>query len=311
MNKDRPTLTDRALRSGDRLRKRAQSNVERLSDLLENDELTDTLVNPVDKTFDARKFKIIAVTGAAAGIMGVAGFFHKDTPKKHSSPPQDNQPAVEMISEETPTVGVEMEEVSEISLAAEPESVPQISEEGKRPPSDDSLWWHDVPVQTQQGLTYRGERSNYGCVPAAVNMITEYWHRQNSEYETISAQELLDLNMEQGAFGAKGMSITRAHDELKDLGYQMVKDYAEADLNTLKREVDKGPVIAIVKLHMTTGGVPHSVVVTGISDDNQVRVNDPWTGEAHLYTWEEFARSWGSEFAGASTRNHFTVIRPA
>lgn len=90
----------------------------------------------------------------------------------------------------------------------------------------------------------------------------------------------------------------------------VAQDYADADLDALKQHVAQGPVVTAVKLNMQTSGHNHSVVVTGISEDNQVRINDPWTGDSRTYTWDEFSRSWGADF-GTSSKNHFTVIRPS
>jgi predicted double-glycine peptidase len=80
----------------------------------------------------------------------------------------------------------------------------------------------------------------------------------------------------------------------------------------LRQEVEKGPVVAIVKLHMATSGENHALVVTGISPDgSQVRVNDPWTGESRVYAKEQFTQSWGSNFGSGVPINNFVVIRPS
>lgn len=236
------------------------------------------------------------VTGAAVGVMALTGLLHKEQVEEVGPPPVEPSSSVEVV--EAPSESVE--------VVLQPESTS--SEEATKLETSD--WWHDTPLTSQHDLTYQHANTEYGCVPASVNMITEYWHQQDPTYKTLSAQDLLDANAEQGVFGAGGMSITDIQDELQPLGYQ-VRDYVDADLETLKEEVAKGPVVALVKLNMTTDGAPHSVVVTGLASDNRVRVNDPWTGKVKTYAWETFSRSWGSDFDDADTYNHLTIIRPS
>lgn len=173
-------------------------------------------------------------------------------------------------------------------------------------------WWNDVPVQSQKELKYKGEETNYGCTPTATSMVLDYWHNQDPNNKTLSAQELLDINAGQGDFKAKGMSASRIHDEVQSLGYGVVQDYMGSDFKTLRRAVEQGPVIAVVKLNMATSGDNHAIVVTGVSPDgSQVHVNDPWTGQSHIYTQAQFTQSWGTDFGPGTSKNNFLVIRPS
>lgn len=173
-------------------------------------------------------------------------------------------------------------------------------------------WWNDVPAQSQRKLTYKGQKTAYGCTPTATSMVLDYWHNQDPTNKDMSAQELLSINAGQGEFTATGMSATRIHDEVKNLGYGVVQDHIGSDFETLREAVEQGPVIAIVKLNMATSGDNHVVVVTGVSPDgSQVRVNDPWTGQPHVYTREQFAQSWGANFGPGSPKNNCMVIRPS
>ena len=175
----------------------------------------------------------------------------------------------------------------------------------------------DVPLQNQQGLKYGTQKTAYGCVPTATGMILDYWHAKDPANKTASAQELLDINAGQGVFGPTGMSVPNILDEVSKLGYGVADVRADSDLDALKEAVSKGPVLAIVKLGMKTSGTTHAVVVTGISPDGkEVRVNDPWTGQAHTYSWEEFSKSWGADFGKDKKgndypKNNFVVIRPS
>ena len=129
-------------------------------------------------------------------------------------------------------------------------------------------WWLSAPEQSQQNLTYRGTSTEYGCVPTSTSMVLDYWHQKDQSNPTMSAQELLDANEAQGEFRSTGMSATNIHDEVSKLGY-IAEDHANADLETLKTAVSETPVIAIVKLGMGREGTNHSVVVTGISENNE------------------------------------------
>jgi uncharacterized protein YvpB len=72
--------------------------------------------------------------------------------------------------------------------------------------------------------------------------------------------------------------------------------------------VSDGPVMKIVKLGMVKVGTNHAVVITGISDENEVRINDPWTGESKTYSREQFSHSWGANFGKNAPKNIFTTI---
>ena len=174
-----------------------------------------------------------------------------------------------------------------------------------------STWWHDVPLQSQRGLKYGKNKTNYGCTPTATSMILDYWHAQDPANKTMSAQELLDINAGQGVFGAEGMSATNVLDEVQGLGYGVTEVHANSNREILQQALAGGPVLAIVKLNMRATGDNHAVVITGISDDGQVRINDPWTGQAHTYSWDDFARSWGANFGQDAPTNNFVAIRPS
>ena len=170
-------------------------------------------------------------------------------------------------------------------------------------------WWHEVPEQSQQGLVYNGDTTAYGCTPASTKMVLDYWNLKDPLNKTLSAQELLDANVVEGEFSRTGMSPSNIHDEVGRLGYSAA-DRPNTDFDSLKQAVSEGPVIAVVKLGMSPEGTNHAVVVTGISENNDVRVNDPWTGESHTYSQEQFARSWGADFGKDTPRNSYTAIRP-
>lgn len=173
-----------------------------------------------------------------------------------------------------------------------------------------SEWWLDVPAQSQQGLNLNGKPTAFACTPTSTSMVLDYWHNKDSKNQTMSAQKLIDLNAKEGEFSSTGMSASDMHDEIKNLGYSVAEDHTNSDLDDLKNAVAQGPVIAVVKLGMKTTGTNHAVVVTGISSENQVRINDPWDGKSKTYSWDEFSKSWGADYGRDVPKNNFIVFRP-
>lgn len=272
---------------------RAKDNVSQLSSMLEAEETPATHTDETIERLQAAGVKGMIAVAAAASVMGLT-MMH---PEKAGdvTPPAEPVPIVQMVDIPQPVIEREQKAPVEERKLTFVTSQVEFAERS---------WWHDVPAVSQQDLIYGGRETDYGCSPTAVSMVTEYWHRQDLNNETSSAQELLDKNVEQGIFTGDGMSVTYIHDELSALGYE-AEDHANADLEKLKQEVAKGPVIAAVKLNMKTAGTNHSVVVTGISENNEVRVNDPWTGEARTYSWETFNASW------STLGRWLTTIRPS
>jgi len=223
----------------------------------------------------------------------------------------DFEDEVERLSTEIATVKAQLAHQQEFERVR---AQLQISEQ-RRVELETSLtdhWWNDVPVESQRQLTYEGRGTSYGCTPTATSMVLDYWHSQDPNNKSMIAQELLDVNVEQGEFTATGMSTTRIHDEVMNLGYGVAQDYMGSDFETLRREVEQGPVVAVVKLGMAASGDNHAVVVKGISPDgSMVSVNDPWTGQSHTYSRTQFTQSWRADFGPDVPKNNFTVIRPS
>lgn len=170
-------------------------------------------------------------------------------------------------------------------------------------------WWADVPNFDQKSLKYQGKTNYYGCSAASADMVVDYWHQQDPNNADTSAQALLDANAAQGEFTGKGMQITDLQDELDSLGYQS-EVYTDAKPEELKNAVKQEPVVVVVRMSMGETGYPHAMVVTGISDQDKVRVNDPWTGRSHTYDWEQFNRSWGSFKDPGVANRSFMSIHP-
>lgn len=181
-------------------------------------------------------------------------------------------------------------------------------------------YWN-VPIQSQQGLGYKGKDTLYGCAPTSASMITEYWHQKDASNGTISAQDLINKNVEQKEFSYRGMSTSNLENDLEPLGYE-VETYAgpvegpDNETPAFKDALAEGPVVAIVRLNMDVNSKDvHAVVVTGISPEGIVRINDPWDGKMKDYSWDDFYKVWGSDFGNNKDGNPyptraFTTIIP-
>ena len=249
-------------------------------------------------------------------------------PDSSQTAPRPGESGFGALLRQPPEPESKPESEAEPKPATAPESKPR-TEPGHAtasvPESEAALareqWWHDVPAKGQQGLKYKEQPTAYGCTPTATSMILDYWHARDPANKTTSAQELLNINAGQGVFNSKGMSASNVLDEVSNLGYGVTEVHTDSNLDALKEAVAKGPVIATVKLNMKTTGENHAVVVTGVSEDGkQVRINDPWTGQAHTYSWDEFSRSWGADFGKWKDeegklkdypKNSFIVICPS
>lgn len=166
---------------------------------------------------------------------------------------------------------------------------------------------HNVPAFSQQGLKYGNAMTQYGCSPTAAAMVLAYWHQQDNRHPMRTPQELLDLNVQQGQFSPTGMSVSHIVDDAKNLGYTTIGAYTNATWEQLREDVQKGPVVVIVKLGMKSSGYNHAVVLNGISDDGaKVLITDPWDGQRHEYDAQTFLASWGA----FETKNNYMVIRP-
>ncbi len=172
-----------------------------------------------------------------------------------------------------------------------------------------------VPVKSQKGLKADGKDTDYGCVPTSASMITDYWHNRDETNQTLSAQDLVNMNIDQKDFSAnRGMAIDKLENDLEPLGYEVetitgTADNAADQLTKLKSAVNEGPVIANVHLGLTTNGYSHAVVVNTMTDE-KVTYNDPWTGTTETVTMAEFDKSWGASFGSKYPVRNYVTIKP-
>ncbi|GAP13189.1 peptidase_C39 like family [Longilinea arvoryzae] len=173
-----------------------------------------------------------------------------------------------------------------------------------------------VPVKSQKGLKADGKGTDYGCVPTSASMITDYWHDRDETNQTLSAQDLVNMNIEQKDFSAdSGMAINKLENDLEPLGYEVetitgTADNAADQLTKLKSAVNEGPVLANIHLGLTTNGYSHAVVVNAMTDE-KVTYNDPWTGTTETVAVTEFDKSWGASFGLKYPVRNYVTIKPA
>ena len=164
--------------------------------------------------------------------------------------------------------------------------------------------WYEVPEYKQPDAI--------SCTPTSVSMVMGYWNKIDSKYPSRSAKELYKENVVEGKFTSTGMVITDLDDEIQALNYES-KTVVDGTRVDLEEELAKGPVIALVKYsgkELAPRGVNHAVVVSGMTEDNHVRVTDPMLGKSRLYTWDQFDAAWGANWGTGATR-YFTSILPS
>jgi predicted double-glycine peptidase/uncharacterized protein YukE len=159
----------------------------------------------------------------------------------------------------------------------------------------------NVPAKSQ-GELY----GNAACSPTSVSMVLDYYSAQNAQNRTASPQEIIAMmDKGDGTYG-KGMSLSNLTDELNDLGYKNVTQQVGAQYADLRAAVKDGPVIVTSGVKIVgpgtvtanvaraidgPGNTIHAMVVTGVGDD-QVNINDPWSGQQMQLPRDTFEKMW-------------------
>jgi hypothetical protein len=119
--------------------------------------------------------------------------------------------------------------------------------------------------------------------------------------------EIVQALTERGFVEGYGADARMLVDLSIEYGYSHSFFYRTWSQAHLRRMLDAGlPVIANVRIDLSTDGYGHSMMVIGLSPDGQrVMVNDPARGMVE-YPWEQFDASWAS--FGPPARHGLVVV---
>ncbi len=173
---------------------------------------------------------------------------------------------------------------------------------------------YDLPLITQSNLKYRGVPTKLGCTAASVEMILDFWNSYHNDYQTISAQTLINLNVSQGTFHAKtGLSIANVEDELKNIDYYLGIQRNSNKEDLLDALIRYGPLAVLTKTEWTPFGANHLVVLSEYNPEyNTVTFLDPWYDWPVTWDWEAFDGIWSLNYSeeenGYLTRTFFFIV---
>ncbi len=186
--------------------------------------------------------------------------------------------------------------------SAHPAPLVLVADEGGASPRTAVDVSFNVPAKSQGSLY-----GNAACSQTSVSMVLDYYSAQNVQNKTVSPQDLISMmDKGDGTYG-KGMSLSNLTDELNDLGYKNITQQVGAQYSDLRSAVKDGPVIvtsgvkiigpgtvaasSTVRALDGPGNTIHAMVVTGVGDD-QVNVNDPWSGQQIQLPRATFEKMW-------------------
>jgi hypothetical protein len=148
----------------------------------------------------------------------------------------------------------------------------------------------------------------YACAPTVLGMAMDYYAQQDPAYLAPATIEIVEALKAQGFIDGYGADANMLVNLAIEYGYShsfFYRSWSQAHLRKLLDE--ETPVIANVRVGMSTDGYGHSVLVLGMSPDGKrVMVGDPAQGIVE-YSWDVFDRSWAS--FGPPDR-HGLVVKP-
>ncbi len=164
-------------------------------------------------------------------------------------------------------------------------------------------WWLPAPARLQGAL---GE--GYACAPTVLGVAMDYYHTQDPVFAAPATIEIVEALKREGFVEGYGADARMLVNLAISYGYSHSFFYRSWTQAHLRKMLDEGtPVIANVRVDMTTDGYGHSVLVIGMSPDGKrVMVIDPAQGMV-TYPWTVFEASWGSF---GPPYHHGLVVKP-
>lgn len=159
--------------------------------------------------------------------------------------------------------------------------------------------WYEPGFVSQEGLTASGKPINTGCTAASLQMVLDFWHDYNGNYQTLSAQQLINQNVWQGQFNVStGLNIMNTADDLRELGYYLGIRQDSSKEELLAALERYGPLPVLTKVNWTPFGANHMAVVTGYDPESDIiRVLDPWQiGGIMEFPYENFDGIWSLNY---------------
>ena len=147
---------------------------------------------------------------------------------------------------------------------------------------------------------------NAACSPTSACMLLDYYHSLDPSNRTVTPAELINMLDPGDGDPGVGMSLSKITDELDSLGYKHISQKVHASLEDLRSEWTNGPFIVTLGVNLVGPGMSspgasraiqgsgrtlHAVVLKGFSEDN-VFVNDPWSGSEQAFSLDTFGSMW-------------------
>ena len=160
--------------------------------------------------------------------------------------------------------------------------------------------WYTLNFVSQDGLKYNEKSVSSGGTAACVQMVLDFWHSYNENYQTMDAQKIINLNSQQGQFNERtGLNIIDTQDELEDLGYRLIVTENSSKKEMLDALEKYGPLLVLVTEKWVPAGADHIAVVTGYdASKDLIRLLDPiQSGGIIEFYFENFDGIWGMDYA--------------
>ena len=160
--------------------------------------------------------------------------------------------------------------------------------------------WYTLNFVSKDNLTFNEKVVTTGDTAAAEQMVLDFWHSYNENYQTMEAQKIINLNSQQGQFNERtGLNIIDTKDELEDIGYNLIVNENSTKKEMLDALEKYGPLLVLVTEKWVPAGADHIAVLTGYdASKDLVRLLDPaQSGGIIEFYFENFDSIWGMDYS--------------